>query len=264
MAFSRRGDRTYSSRQAYFRRLVFAGLWGLLILLVMASGAAAGIFFAFLRDLPSLDGLEDYQPSIVTTLYTDQDEPFASFYEQRRIPLPLAKIPPQFKQAVLAVEDSRFYEHRGLSPRAIARAMIMNLLTRRKSQGGSTITQQLARILFLTPEKSFTRKIKEALLAVEVEKHYSKDKILELYFNQVYFGQGAYGVETASEVYFAKPARDLNAANVVDPLKFHRSHGRLQNKTRTFEIGLPTPSVKAGAFSLLRPWDLKRRRIVVS
>ncbi|MGD0265101.1 MAG: PBP1A family penicillin-binding protein [Candidatus Methylomirabilota bacterium] len=215
MAFSRRGDRTYSSRQAYFRRLVFAGLWGLLILLVMASGAAAGIFFAFLRDLPSLDGLEDYQPSIVTTLYTDQDEPFASFYEQRRIPLPLAKIPPQFKQAVLAVEDSRFYEHRGLSPRAIARAMIMNLLTRRKSQGGSTITQQLARILFLTPEKSFTRKIKEALLAVEVEKHYSKDKILELYFNQVYFGHGAYGVEAAAQTYFKKSVGELNLAEVA-------------------------------------------------
>lgn len=215
MAFSRRGDRTYSSRQAYFRRLVFAGLWGLLILLVMASGAAAGIFFAFLRDLPSLDGLEDYQPSIVTTLYTDQDEPFASFYEQRRIPLPLAKIPPQFKQAVLAVEDSRFYEHRGLSPRAIARAMIMNLLTRRKSQGGSTITQQLARVLFLTPEKSFTRKIKEALLAVEVEKHYSKDKILELYFNQVYFGHGAYGVEAAAQTYFKKSVGELNLAEVA-------------------------------------------------
>ena len=215
MAFSRRGERTYSSRQAYFRRLVFAGLWGLLILLVMASGAAAGVFFAFLRDLPSLDGLEDYQPSIVTTLYTDQDEPFASFYEQRRIPLPLAKIPPQFKQAVLAVEDSRFYEHRGLSPRAIARAMIMNLLTRRKSQGGSTITQQLARILFLTPEKSFTRKIKEALLAVEVEKHYSKDKILELYFNQVYFGHGAYGVEAAAQTYFKKSVGELNLAEVA-------------------------------------------------
>ena len=190
-------------------------MWGLLILLVMASGAAAGVFFAFLRDLPSLDGLEDYQPSIVTTLYTDQDEPFASFYEQRRIPLPLAKIPPQFKQAVLAVEDSRFYEHRGLSPRAIARAMIMNLLTRRKSQGGSTITQQLARILFLTPEKSFTRKIKEALLAVEVEKHYSKDKILELYFNQVYFGHGAYGVEAAAQTYFKKSVGELNLAEVA-------------------------------------------------
>jgi penicillin-binding protein 1A len=215
MASNRRGERTYASRQLHSRRLVFAGLWSLLILLVIASGAGAGIFFAFLRDLPSLDGLEDYQPSLVTTLYTDQDEPFASFYEQRRILLPLAKIPTQLKQAVLAVEDSRFYEHRGLSPRAIARATVMNVLNRRKSQGGSTITQQLARVLFLTPEKSFTRKIKEALLAIEVEKHYSKDKILELYFNQVYFGHGAYGVEAAAQTYFKKSVGDLNLAEVA-------------------------------------------------
>lgn len=215
MAFSRPPGRSYASRQAFRRRLVFAGLWGLLIFLVIGLGAAAGIFVGFLRDLPSLDGLEDYQPSITTTLYTDQGEPFASFYEQRRILLPLAKIPLQLKQAVLAVEDSRFYEHRGLSPRAIARAMIMNALSRRKSQGGSTITQQLARVLFLTPEKSLTRKIKEALLAVEIEKHYSKDKILELYFNQVYFGHGAYGVEAAAQTYFKKSVAELNLAETA-------------------------------------------------
>ncbi len=215
MAFSRRAWRSYASRQVFWRRLVFAGLWSLLIFLVIGLGAAAGIFVGFLRDLPSLDGLEDYQPSLVTTLYTDQDEPFASFYEQRRILLPLAKIPVQLRQAVLATEDSHFYEHRGLYPRAIARAMIMNAISRRKSQGGSTITQQLARVLFLTPEKSFTRKIKEALLAVEIEKHYSKDKILELYFNQVYFGHGAYGVEAAAQTYFKKSVGELNLAEAA-------------------------------------------------
>jgi penicillin-binding protein 1A len=215
MMFSRRAGRSYTDRQAFHRRLVFGGLWGLLILLVIGLGTAAGVFVGYLRDLPSLDGLEDYQPSITTTLYSDQDEPFASFYEQRRILIPLAKIPPLLKQAVLAVEDSRFYEHRGLSPRAIARAMVMNLLTRRKSQGGSTITQQLARVLFLTPEKKFTRKIKEALLAVEIEKQYSKDKILELYFNQVYFGHGAYGVEAAAQTYFKKSVGELNLAEIA-------------------------------------------------
>lgn len=192
--------------------MVFIGLWSATIILVVALGAAGGIFAGFLRDLPSLDGLEEYQPSIVTTLYTDQDEPFASFYEQRRILVPLAKIPTQLKQAVLAVEDSHFYEHHGLHPRAILRAMIMNLLSRRKAQGGSTITQQLARVLFLTPEKSFARKVKEALLAVEIEKRYSKDKILELYFNQVYFGHGAYGVEAAAQTYFKKSVGDLTLA----------------------------------------------------
>jgi penicillin-binding protein 1A len=246
MAFRRRAGRSYASRQAFRRRLVFAGLWALLIFLVISLGAAAGVFAGFLRDLPSLDGLEEYQPSIVTTLYTDQDEPFASFYEQRRILLPLAKIPDHLKQAVLAVEDSRFYEHHGLSPRAIARAMIMNLLTRRKAQGGSTITQQLARALFLTPEKHFTRKLKEALLAVEIEKKYPKDKILELYFNQVYFGHGAYGVEAAAQTYFKKSVGDLTLAEaamlaglpsapnrfspIVDPARARRRRDHVLNR----------------------------------
>lgn len=246
MAFSKRGGRFYPTRGVWGRRLVLAGLWGLLILFVAGLGGGAGLFVGFLRDLPSLDALENYQPSVATTLYTDQDEPFASFYEQRRILLPLAKIPLQLRQAVLAVEDSRFYEHRGLSPRAIARAMIMNLLSRRKSQGGSTITQQLARVLFLTPEKSFTRKIKEALLAVEIEKHYSKDKILELYFNQVYFGHGAYGVEAAAQTYFKKSVGELNLAEtamlaglpsspnrfspILDPVRARRRRDHVLNR----------------------------------
>jgi penicillin-binding protein 1A len=215
MAVRRSSQRSYAAQRVFYRRLVLLGLWSLVIVLVVGLGTGAGVFAGFLRDLPSLDGLEEYQPSITTTLYTDQDEPFASFYEQRRILVPLAKIPTHLKQAVLAVEDSRFYEHHGLSPRAIVRAMVMNLLSRRKSQGGSTITQQLARVLFLTPEKSFTRKVKEALLAVEIEKHYSKDRILEMYFNQVYFGHGAYGVEAASQTYFKKSVEQLTLAEAA-------------------------------------------------
>ncbi len=215
MAVRKPPQRSYADWRAFWRRLVVLGIWTLVIVLVVGLGAGAGVFAGFLRDLPSLDGLEEYQPSITTTLYTDQDEPFASFFEQRRILVPLAKIPTHLKQAVLAVEDSRFYEHRGLSPRAIVRAVVMNLMTRRKSQGGSTITQQLARVLFLTPEKSFTRKVKEALLAVEIEKHYSKDKILELYFNQVYFGHGAYGVEAAAQTYFKKSVEQLTLAEAA-------------------------------------------------
>jgi len=202
----------YGRRHARRRRVVLVAFWTLLLCLVVGLGAAAGIFAGFLRDLPSLEGLEEYQPSVATTLYTDQDEPFTSFFEQRRILVPLAAIPSPLKQAVLAVEDAHFYRHRGLSPRAIARALIMNLLQRRKAQGGSTITQQLARALFLTPEKSLARKIKEALLAVEIEKRYPKDRILELYFNQVYFGHGAYGVEAAAQTYFKKSVGGLTLA----------------------------------------------------
>lgn len=222
------------------------GFWGVVVVLVVGFGAAAGIFAAFLKDLPSLDGLEEYQPSVATTLYTDQDEPFHSFYEQRRILVPLDKIPAHLKEAVLAVEDSRFFEHRGISARAIARALVMNVLARRKAQGGSTITQQLARGLFLTPEKNISRKIKEALLAVEIEKRYPKEKILELYFNLVYFGHGAYGVEAASQTYFRKSVGQLTLAEaamvaglpsapnrfspIVDPQRARRRRDHVLNR----------------------------------
>jgi len=245
MTVRKRAARSNPRRQAP-RRLLVVGLWGVLILLVIGLGAAAGVAAAFLRDLPSLDGLEEYQPSIATTLYSHQDEPFASFYEQRRTLLSLAKIPVQLKQAVLAVEDSRFYEHHGVSLRAVARAVITNLLARRKSQGGSTITQQLARVLFLTPEKSFSRKLKEALLAVQIEQRYSKDKILELYFNQVYFGHGAYGVEAAAQTYFKKSVDRLSLAEeamlaglpsapnrfspIVDPARARRRREHVLNR----------------------------------
>jgi hypothetical protein len=186
--------------------------WMYIVAIVIGFGAAAGIFAAFLVDLPSLDGLEEYQPSIATTLYTDQDEPFHSFYEQRRMLVSLDKIPAHLKQAVLSVEDAQFYEHQGLSARGIARALLMNLLSRRKAQGGSTITQQLARGLFLTPEKNISRKVKEALLSVEIERHYSKEKILELYFNSIEWGKGVYGIGAASQFYFKHSARDLTVA----------------------------------------------------
>jgi penicillin-binding protein 1A len=198
-----------------WRRVIVTTFWCLIVTIVIGFGAAAGIFAAFLVDLPSLDGLEEYQPSIATTLYTDQDEFLHSFYEQRRILVPLNQIPAHLKQAVLAVEDSRFFEHHGLSARGIGRALVTNLLARRKAQGGSTITQQLARGLFLTPEKNISRKVKEALLAVEIEKQFSKEKILELYFNLVYFGHGAYGVEAAAQTYFKKSVGDLNLAEAA-------------------------------------------------
>ena len=246
MAPPERARPSHARRHTLRRRIVVTGLWCLLITLVIGLGVSAGIFIAFLRDLPSLDGLEEYRPSIATTLYTDQDEPFHSFYEQRRILVSLDKIPAHLKQAVLAVEDAQFYEHQGLSARAIGRAMITNLLARRKAQGGSTITQQLARGLFLTPEKNISRKIKEALLAVEIERQYSKEKILELYFNLVYFGHGAYGVEAAAQTYFKKSVVDLSLAEaatlaglpsapnrfspIVDPARARRRREHVLNR----------------------------------
>ena len=176
---------------------------------------AAGLVVAFRQDLPNLAQLGEYQLRVATILYTDQGEPFHAFFEERRILVPLARIPAHLIQAVLAVEDAQFYEHRGVSPRAIVRALVANVFAGRKAQGGSTITQQLARRLFLTPEKSFARKIREGLLALEIESHYSKERILELYLNEMYFGHGAYGVEAAAQTYFQKSVGDLSLAEAA-------------------------------------------------
>ena len=191
------------------RRLLSWLGWGAIVLGTVVVGAAGGVLAAYVQDLPSLDLLEQYEPSLATYLYSDRDEPFAALYEQRRILVPLHRIPWTLKQAVLAIEDARFYEHRGLDPRRIIGALVADLRALRRVQGGSTITQQLARSLFLTPDKQFSRKVKEALLALALEKRYSKDKILALYLNQIYFGHGAYGVEAAAQTYFRKSVEHL-------------------------------------------------------
>src|SRR3989475_3699491 len=129
---------------------------------------------------------------------------------ERRILVPLAQIPQSLRDAVIATEDRRFYSHWGVDPIGIARAVLQNYRRGRIVEGGSTITQQLAKVLFLTPDKSLGRKLREAVLALELERRYSKDRILEMYLNQVYFGQGAYGVEAAARSYFGKPVAELN------------------------------------------------------
>lgn len=183
---------------------------GALVLAAALLGAAGGLVGAYLKDLPALDTLEEYRPSLVTTLYDDEDRPFASLFEQRRVLVPLAQVPPHLKQAILAVEDASFYQHGGVRPRAILRALWANLRAGHTVEGGSTITQQLARLLFLTPERSLARKIKEALLALQIERRHPKDKILELYINQIYLGHGAYGFEAAAQTYFGKPVQELS------------------------------------------------------
>ena len=199
-----------SGRQSFRHRVLVIAGWSILVLFTFGLSLATSLYIAFRRDLPDPTGLEEYQPSIASILYSAQDEPFHAFFEQRRIPVPLSNIPTHLRQAVLATEDAGFYEHPGVSPRALIRALGINILAGRRSQGGSTITQQLARRLFLTPEKSLYRKIREVLLALEIEKRYSKGKILELYLNLVYFGHGAYGVEAAAQTYFQKSVGDLS------------------------------------------------------
>lgn len=215
MASTVQSDPSRFRQRSVRRRVIVVGCWSALALAIVGPCLAAGLVVAFRQDLPNLAHLGEYQPRVATILYTDQGEPFHAFFEERRILVPLARIPAHLIQAVLAVEDAQFYEHRGVSPRAIVRALVANAFAGRKAQGGSTITQQLARRLFLTPEKSFARKIREALLALEIESHYSKERILELYLNEMYFGHGAYGVEAAAQTYFQKSVGDLSLAEAA-------------------------------------------------
>ena len=185
---------------------------GVLTLLVVSGVAVAALWaFAILpRSLPSVTALETLQPIQGTRIYDDSDELLTELHVERRIFVPLAQIPQALRDAVLATEDRRFYSHWGLDPIGIGRAVVQNYRRGRIVEGGSTITQQLTKVLFLTPDKSLERKLKEAVLSLELERRYSKDRILEMYLNQVYFGHGAYGVEAAARTYFGKSVSELN------------------------------------------------------
>lgn len=187
---------------------------GLLVLLVVAFAAGAGVAgIGFLRrDLPSARDLEEYSAPLVTSFFDLNDSLLAEFYIEKRTPVPLSKVPKYLVDAVVTVEDRKFYEHWGVNLPSVFRAAVSNLRARRIVRGGSTITQQLARALFLTQEKTYVRKMKEALLALEIERTYSKDRILEMYMNQIYFGHGAYGIESAAETYFGKNVANLTLA----------------------------------------------------
>jgi len=178
----------------------------------VAVGAMAGAFFAFTRDLPQIRKLETFRPHAVTRVYSADKEILAELFLEKRDPVPLQIIPRDLKAALIATEDRKFYQHSGVDIKGIARAIIKDILAGGFVEGASTITQQLAKTLFLTPRKTIVRKIKEAILAFQLERRYTKDEILELYLNQVYFGSGAYGVKSAAEIFFGKPVQELSLA----------------------------------------------------
>ncbi len=181
------------------------------LLVVLTTGVSAFWVLTILpRSLPAVSGVERFDPSEGTKVYDENDEVITEFHLERRIFTPLDQIPKSLRDAVIATEDARFFSHFGVDPMGIARAVYQNFRRGRIVEGGSTITQQLAKVLFLTPDKSLERKLKEAVLALELERRYSKDRIFELYLNQIYFGHGAFGVEAASRTFFGKPVSDLN------------------------------------------------------
>ncbi len=207
-----RKKRAPREKKGFFRKLI---LWSFLlglILIVCGAGAGLVVFYSISKDLPKITSLADYHPKIITTVYADDNRKIAEFFKERRIVLPLTEMPQTLIDAFVAAEDSRFYKHRGIDFISIVRAFFKNLEAGTIVQGGSTITQQVTKSFLLTPERSYRRKLREAILAYRIDKAFSKEDILYLYLNQIYLGHGAYGVQAASENYFGKSVKDLNLA----------------------------------------------------
>lgn len=179
------------------------------LFVALALGVPGGFLFARIIHMPLVETLHTYRPSVISRMYDRNGQVVAEYSIQRRIIVPRHEIAQDLHDAIIATEDARFYQHGGIDLRAIARAALRDLQARKKIEGASTLTQQLARQLFLTPEKNWRRKINEAFLAIETEKNFTKEQIFELYANIVNIGHGAYGVEAASRLYFGKHARDL-------------------------------------------------------
>ena len=191
------------------RELIGRMAFAFLLLCAIALGVAAGLLFVFASDLPEIHALEDYRPNVVTELYADDGQPIGSFALQRRILITYEQIPRVLKDAVLVTEDQHFEEHWGVDFPRVAQAAWRNIIQRRKAEGASTLTMQLARVLFLSPDKSFQRKVQETLLAIQIERRYTKQQIFAMYANQIYLAHGNYGFEAASEFYFGHPAGQL-------------------------------------------------------
>jgi len=176
------------------------------------AGALVGLAVSF-RNLPDVRILQTYTPSETSYIYDIKGRVLASLHDEaNRVVVPLNQISPHLKRAVIAIEDSSFYQHPGINPGSIMRALVANLERGRTSEGGSTLTMQLVKNLFLSPQRRISRKVAEAVLSLRLEQILKKDEILELYLNQVYWGHNNYGIETASRSYFGKAAADLNLA----------------------------------------------------
>ncbi len=184
-------------------------LYGLFALIFLAVGAVCGILLGYQYNLPRIQSLEDYRPDVITDIFSADNKVIGEFAIERRIIVSFEEIPPYLQAAILAAEDDQFYNHSGVDYLSIMRAAYRDIMSLRKSEGASTITQQLARLLFHMPEKTWDRKIKELLITWKIEKQYSKRQIFTLYCNQHYFGHGAYGVAAAADTYFGKQLKDL-------------------------------------------------------
>src|SRR6185295_12129391 len=212
------------------------------LLLALAAGGLTGIIAAYkLNYSPAANevaALATYWPSVVTRVYADDGETvIGEFALEKRIPLKYDEIPPLLRNAILAVEDTRFYDHIGIDPIRIVGAG-WKTLTTDKVEGGSTLTQQLTKNLFLSKEQTFTRKFNEWILALQIERYYTKNQIMELYVNHMFLGANAYGMEAGSETYFGKQAKDLTlgeAATLAGIPKAPSEYSPTANATKSKE-----------------------------
>ncbi len=236
------GDVTESARRRprwllwlrLFLRIGFAlGLLGL----VLGLAGFGALYYKYGRDLPDISILETYRPAETTKIVASDGSVITTLYQENRVWASLDSMSPWIVPALLATEDSRYFEHHGVDPIGIARVVYNTLITRQAREGASTITMQLARNVFPLGEDDKVRKIKEMFLSVELERHYSKEKILELYLNQVYFGAGAYGVHSAARVYFNKGPKDLTLAQaslIAGLIQAPSRFNPLEHKDRAF------------------------------
>ena len=189
----------------FFGQLVFV----ILVVLAAGAGVVGGLVFVYSSDLPQVRQLEDYRPDVMTEVFADDGTPIARFAMEHRVMVTYNQIPPVMRNAVISIEDHNFESHWGIDVLRIIRAAATDILEWRKAQGASTLTQQVAKMLFLTPEKSFRRKIQEALLAIQIERRFTKPQIFTMYANQVPMGYGNYGFGAAAEFYFGKHLEQL-------------------------------------------------------
>ena len=186
------------------------------VLFVVGALAVFAIIIKYRLELPNIQSMvEDYKPRMATTIYDKNNNVVDVLEAESRDAVKLEDVSPYVKEAFLAIEDKKFYSHHGLHFKGIIRAVLTNFLKGKATQGGSSITQQLAKNAFLTPERTFSRKVKEAILTYQIERTYTKDEILERYLNEIYFGSGSYGIKNAADQYFRKDPKDLNIAEAA-------------------------------------------------
>jgi penicillin-binding protein 1A len=222
------------------KKVLTIAIIGFIVVVVLLASIGVALWYMWSSNLPYIGTLKDYSPPIITEVFADDGQVIGQFWEQRRILLPVSEMSPHIIDAFVAAEDARFFKHQGIDALSIIRALIKNIKAGRIEQGGSTITQQITKSLLLkNPARTYKRKVREALLSLQIEREFTKEEILYLYLNQIYLGHGLYGVEAASQVYFGKGASELNIAEAAllaglarapsrdSPIKhFHRARAR--------------------------------------